>query len=78
MLMDFSVLGEDEETDEITVSKGLCGVTIPRPIVSSGRDVTIKFKSRYMSIGTGFQAVITPMQGLSRYIQSRPLKMFAV
>ncbi|XP_071173197.1 membrane frizzled-related protein-like [Mytilus edulis] len=54
--------GEDEETDEITVSKGLCGVTIPRPIVSSGRDVAIKFKSRYMSIGTGFQAVVTPMQ----------------
>lgn len=65
MLIGFSVLGEDEETDEITVSKGLCGVTIPRPIVSSGRDVAIKFKSRYMSIGTGFQAVVTPMQGLS-------------
>ncbi|CAC5396302.1 unnamed protein product [Mytilus coruscus] len=54
--------GEDEDADEITASKGLCGVTIPRPLVSSGRDVTIKFKSRYMSIGTGFQAVVTPMQ----------------
>lgn len=56
-------LGEGDDSVELTRSKGLCGTTIPKSYISSGSDVTLKFKSRYMSIGSGFQVIITAFQG---------------
>lgn len=54
--------GESEESNELTPSKGLCGTSIPKSLISSGNDVTLKFQSRYMTVGTGFQMIVTVLQ----------------